>query len=164
MGNIKDRYFKYAENGDQFVGRCLSLLPILNIDLAISPPYFDQPSDLKWIDEMVQVQFHVLKKIPEFGLLLRMCLASLIYHGRWIAANLGPNHVVRNAAVLYRDAVQIKKIEDEKWVIVSYPWTAPKLVFSGIPPYCALLQNIAEVRSAQKSKFFFFYIFKFFID
>jgi hypothetical protein len=41
MGNVKDRYFKYMESGDQFVGQCLSLLPILTVDMAASPPFFD---------------------------------------------------------------------------------------------------------------------------
>jgi hypothetical protein len=53
MGNVKDWYFCYADNGDQFVGRCLALLPILSADLAISPPYFKEHSDFKWIADMV---------------------------------------------------------------------------------------------------------------
>jgi hypothetical protein len=60
MGNVKDSYFKYADNGDQYVGRCLSLLPVLNVDLAVSPPYFSDVADSEWIREMISVQFHGL--------------------------------------------------------------------------------------------------------
>jgi hypothetical protein len=43
MGNVKDRYFKYSENGDQFVGRCIAMLPVLHVDFAISPPFLTSP-------------------------------------------------------------------------------------------------------------------------
>lgn len=155
MGNVKDRYFKYAENGDQYVGRCLSLLPILNVDLATSPPYYSTTAEIKWIDEMVVTQFHALKDVREFGLLLRMCLASLLFHSEWISTFLVFNHVVRTTSACFRNAEQLKKIKTEKWIIRSYPWSSPNLIFSGIPPYCSLLQHIAEVRSEQKGKFFF---------
>jgi hypothetical protein len=152
MGNVKDRYFKYADNGDQYVGRCLSLLPILSVDLAVSPPYFAASSDSEIVKEMVSVQFHSLSRVPEYGLLLRMCLASLLYHSRWIAEFLSSNHVVKTSSVCFRNRENMERIKKEKWVVVSYPWSAPKLVFSGIPPFCSLLQHIAEVRSEQKGK------------
>jgi hypothetical protein len=152
MGNVKDRYFKYANNGDQYVGRCLCLLPILSVDLAISPPYFSETSDSEWVKEMILVQFFSLSRVAEYGLLLRMCLASLLYHSQWIADFLEFNSVVRTASICFRNKNDLEKIRLEKWVNVSYPWSAPKLVFSGIPPYCSLLQHIAEVRSEQRSK------------
>jgi hypothetical protein len=122
MGNVKDRYFKYAESGDQYVGRCLSLLPILNIDLASSPPYFSSVAVVEWVNEMVVMQFHALREVTEFGLLLRMCLASLLHHSDWISSMLVSNHIVRTTSVCFRNADEVKKIKQEKWVIVTYPW------------------------------------------
>jgi len=40
MGKVKDRYMQYIDIGDQFVGRCLSLLPLLSFQFACLPPYF----------------------------------------------------------------------------------------------------------------------------
>jgi hypothetical protein len=156
MGNVKDCYFKYAESGDQYVGRCIALLPVLHVDLAISPPYFSETADLEWVTEMVKLQFHCMKSIGDFGLLLKMCLATMIFHHRWIVENLVENHVVRTTSVCFRNAQQLERIEKDQWIVVSYPWSAPHLSFSGIPPYCALLQHISEVRSEQKSKIIFF--------
>jgi hypothetical protein len=153
MGNVKDRYFKYADNGDQYVGRCLCLLPILHVDLAVSPPFFSESADLVWVKDMVGSQFLHLADVREFGLMLRMCLASLLYHGSWIEESLSFNHVVKNASVCFRDATQLRRIEEEKWIVVAYPWTHPQLVFSGIPPYCSLLQHIAEIKSGQEEFF-----------
>jgi hypothetical protein len=153
MGNVKDCYFKYAHNGDQFVGRCLCLLPILNVDLAVSPPFFTDSADWTWVDDMVKAQFNHLNSIGDYGLLLRMCLATMTYHRKWISDFLHFNHVVRSDSVLYNNVADMERIESEAWVIIAYPWSHPNLVFSGIPPYCSLLQHIAEVKSDQK-KFF----------
>ena len=37
---VKDRYIKYKKSGDQFVGRSVTGLPILEKYFAISPPCF----------------------------------------------------------------------------------------------------------------------------
>ena len=41
MVGVKDKYLKRYSAGDQHVGRCASCLPILVMDFAVSPPYFD---------------------------------------------------------------------------------------------------------------------------
>jgi hypothetical protein len=151
MGNVKDRYFKYAENGDQFVGRCLALLPLLHIDFASSPPFFAEHTDFEWVNSMVPLQFYALKGILPFGRMLRMCLSSLLYHHRWIADHLSFNHVVMTSSICFRDAVDLKKVKDQDWIRIQYPWTDRKISFSGIPPHITLLEHIAEVRSEQKS-------------
>ena len=38
MGSVKDVYMRYLSSGDQFVGRCLSMLPLLRMEFASSPP------------------------------------------------------------------------------------------------------------------------------
>jgi len=40
MSKVKDTYMQYIDSGGQFVGRCLSLLPLLSSQFACSPPYF----------------------------------------------------------------------------------------------------------------------------
>ena len=46
IGGVKEIYIKYEKAGDQFVGRTVSVLPIINKEFSISPPYFDY-SDLE---------------------------------------------------------------------------------------------------------------------
>lgn len=139
------------------MGRCLALLPILNVELAVSPPFFTECADKKLVSELVAAQFHALRNLPEFGLMSKMCMASLLYHSRWIVDNLKSNHVVRTTSVYYRQADDLKTIDEEKWVQITFPWSSPELVFSGIPPYCSLLQHIAEVRSEQKGMFLLYF-------
>jgi len=40
MGKVKDIYMRYIDSGDQFVGRCLVLLLLLDSKFACSPPHF----------------------------------------------------------------------------------------------------------------------------
>jgi hypothetical protein len=82
-------------------------------------------------------------------LLLRMCLASMAYHCRWIAEVLHFNHVVRTDSVLYNNMADMEGIESEAWANIAYPWSPPNHVFSGIPPYSSFLQHIAEVKRDQ---------------
>jgi hypothetical protein len=108
---------------------------------------------------MVVTQFHALRDVTEFGLLLCMCLASLLIHSDWITEMLGFNHVVRTTSACFWNAKKIKIITKEELIFVTYPWSLPNLIFSCIPPYCSLLQHNAEVRSEQKGKFFSMIIF-----
>jgi hypothetical protein len=151
MGNVKDRYFKYAENGDQFVGRCLSMLPILHVDFAISPPYFSDRADNQWVTSIISLQFGTLKNITEFGLLLRMCLASLLHHCKFIDDMLSFNHVVKTSSICYRNRLDLERVQNEGWTVVSYPWGDKNKSFSGIPPYHTILQHVDEVRVEQKN-------------
>jgi hypothetical protein len=64
MGNMKDLYFlKYADSGDQYVGQCILLLPVLHVDMAICPPYFSASADMVCAGDMVQGRVHASKRI-----------------------------------------------------------------------------------------------------
>lgn len=152
MGNIKDRYFKYQEAGDQYVGRCLCLLPILQVNLASSPPYFDvdlSSVDMMWINGLVASQYSRVIHISGFGLLLRMCFASHSYHRRWIVNCLQVNHIVIQATPVFRDQIEITRLNEFDNLKVTHPWNDSINKFTGIPPHCVLLQEIAAVRSCQ---------------
>lgn len=149
MGGVKDRYFKYADNGDQFVGRCLALLPLNSIELAASPPHFTIADD--WINTLVMAQFSAHKAVPGYGRLLVMMLASMLKHHRWIAESFHENHCLRTVAACYKDNVVMDKVRNDNVVIVTYPWNDPHHAFTGVPPSVSLLQELAEVKSDQKS-------------
>ena len=38
MGTVKDVYMQYLSLGDQFVGRCLAMLPLLWMEFVSPPP------------------------------------------------------------------------------------------------------------------------------
>ena len=40
MGKVRDIYMRYVASGDEFVGRCLAMLPVLRMEFGSSPPHF----------------------------------------------------------------------------------------------------------------------------
>ena len=40
MGTVKDVYMWYLSLGDQFVGHCLAMFPLLQIEFVSPPPPF----------------------------------------------------------------------------------------------------------------------------
>jgi hypothetical protein len=45
MGQVKDIYWRQMQAGDEFVGRSVSLLSMMNGDFAASPAFFDECMD-----------------------------------------------------------------------------------------------------------------------
>jgi hypothetical protein len=99
---------------------------------------------------MVPLQFYALKGILPFGRMLRMCLASLLYHHQWITTNLSFNHVVITSSTCFRDIVDLTRVKVQGWIVTQFPWNDRQITFSGIPPHSTLLEQIAEVRAEQK--------------
>jgi hypothetical protein len=94
--------------------------------------------------------YFTLKNIPEFGLLLCMCLASLLHHHKFINKMLGFNHVVKTSSICFRNQLGLEKVQKEGWTVVSYPWGHTTKCFSGMPPYHTILQHVDEVGEEQK--------------
>ena len=79
-----------------------------------------------------------------------MCLASLLFHHRWIAVELNINHVVRVASHVFRDATVLEKINNDNIIIkVTYPWNDNNHVFTGVPPHVSLLQELCSIKEDQ---------------
>ena len=82
MGGTRDKYIKYENAGDQFLGRTLTGLSSLNKSFSISPPFFNLPDqELGAVDNLLRN--HVVGAsnccVKTFEV-LRMCFASVVYH------------------------------------------------------------------------------------
>ena len=62
MGTVHDIYMRYVSLGDEFVGHCLSLLPLLKVKFVLSSPSF-VPSWVEWAEEMKIQQFSMVSEI-----------------------------------------------------------------------------------------------------
>jgi hypothetical protein len=154
MGNVKDRYFRYSEAGDQFVGRCLALLNLLTIEFSCSPPMFvvEDNSDFdQWINDVVLTQYPFALDINGFALLCRMCTASLLFHRKWIMDHFS-NSIIASCCHLYKYSNIKQFFEDHPNILkVFFPWNNPNgHSFSGIPPHAALLNDLKALRSGQE--------------
>jgi hypothetical protein len=150
MGNVKDRYFKYIEAGDQYCGRCLTCSPVLSAKLAASPPFFDfgDSNHDEYLNQTCCLQFGQLNEVFGFGKLLRMCVASLVYHREWFAVHLYNNHVLFRTSTVLRNAAFIDNVSP--FIFVTYPWNDMERTFSGVPPHTSLLQELQTIKVEQR--------------
>ena len=150
MGTVRDIYMRYVSSGDEFVGRCLSLLPLLKVEFGSSPPFF-VPSWVEWAEEMKIRQFPMVSEIGTFGRMTRMCLASIVKH-RQFCLSLQPNHVIRVSSIIFRDEGIMTMLDRAPdCVAVSHPWSDDfHHTFTGIPPHVATLQELTVVKNEQR--------------
>ena len=148
MGNIRDIYMRYISSGDQFVGWCLSILPLLHTEFGSSPPLF-VPTICDWADDYRKMQFSMLTGIAHLSWMTLCCFASLAYHRAFITTNLGPNHVVRTSGPFFRDGNALTHVGNGTTIVVSYPWSSSE-AFMGIPPHVSILQDLTCLRMAQE--------------
>ncbi|KAL7566582.1 hypothetical protein ACA910_000646 [Epithemia clementina (nom. ined.)] len=145
MGNVKDIYMQYALAGDEFVGRCLCLLPLLQAEFDVSPPQFAD-----WVgddvqEKLVAAQFPMIHQISGFGKLCCMCVACIVFHLNYLIG-LPINHVVRIASQVLQQQVTLEYFQDhDEAVKTMMPWKDPVHHFSRIPPHVAALHDLMVV-------------------
>lgn len=149
MGKVRDIYMQYVTSGDQFVGRCLSLLSILRHDFASSPPYFTEEPD--WLESTRLAAFPMVGHIVTFGRMTLMCLASFLHHRNFLRSLLGINHTVLNTSTCLKSAELLARLTNNVDCIkVTYPWKeGNNKAFSGIPPHVVVLQEVTEIKDRQ---------------
>ena len=136
-------------SGDQFVGRCLTLLPILSVKFGASPAYL-QPNWEEWGSALAEAQVPMLFSVTHLCQLATMCTASLLFHRNFVIM-LQPNHVVRMSH-LVQNAFILRTVEDNSNIVVEmYLWKNKTHAFSGIPPHIVLLQRMEQVRKQQET-------------
>lgn len=138
-----DRYSKYQEEGDQFVGRCCAGLPQMDERFAIVGPFFksQDAQDAQYLISCIKDFFPncppLLRKVAEF------CLASLVYHFDYLNVSLAHNSPIRST-ILFTQPIYMQKLKD--WVYTS---TLNNESYSdgdvpqatGIPPYILILKQ-----------------------
>lgn len=138
-----DRYSKYQEDGDQFVGRCCAGLPQMDERFAIVGPFFksQDAQDAQYLISCINDFFPncppLLRKVAEF------CLASLVYHFNFLNVSLAINSPIRST-ILFTQPIYLQKLRD--WVYTStlnnesyIDNDVPQP--TGIPPYILILKQ-----------------------
>ena len=159
MGGVKDKYLKYEAAGDQFVGRCATLLDLLSKAFAISPPYFDfsvskdrvihTPEEALALED--KLILFLKERIPNYDCvrpatiaLSRMMLASVCFHYKYLKTTLAATSAFR-ASPIFRN------IPDDLLTHcrISYPWdkTSYTPTFTGLPPHVLLFAENEEIKT-----------------
>jgi hypothetical protein len=76
MGQVKDIYFHQTQGGDEFTGRCSTLLNMMNGEFASSPAFFDDSVNAYWMTKTIGKVFPNFQSVVGMGRILRITLAS----------------------------------------------------------------------------------------
>ncbi|KAL3781326.1 hypothetical protein ACHAW5_007180 [Stephanodiscus triporus] len=142
MPGVMNRYIKFENAGDQFVGQCVSGRSRLTKEFAASPPYFDF-SDCSQVDNMpVAAQSN-----DKVFALFKTCLASFFYHRKFLTETLHPNSCLRTSHFM----TEVMPYADK--VCVKYPWdkTSDTPEITGIPPDVLILTQFESVRGEMEA-------------
>ena len=131
---------RYASAGDQFVGRTVCGLPILEKDLVTCLPYFDfSGGNDDLVLEILQRDLHdwICNRIPIIARekevlmhLMKMLVASIFYYADFLRENLHERSPIR-CSTFMSDIVKSQNL-----VRIVRPWdkTEGSPVFTEIPP------------------------------
>lgn len=142
-GKVLDIYFQQLQRGDEFVGRCLSLLNLMSSDFALSPAYFHAESvDAGWLSNCLEKVFPCFYRIDSLNRILQQCLASMLHHRDYVA-QLEPNHPAKTSIAIFRDPDLME--QGLAALKVDKAWDTTNHI-SGVPPHVKELVDLAEIK------------------
>ena len=103
LGGTRDKYIKFENAGDQYLGRVLCGLNCLTMEFSVSPPFFDLP-----VSELNEQIDRTIMGIVAGGTrinaatfeVLRMCYACVVFHREFLAEHLDDHNRFRASAAL----------------------------------------------------------------
>jgi hypothetical protein len=135
---VMSRYTRFEAAGDQYVGRCVSGLPINSHKFAHLPPFF------KTIGPEVNRAISIC--FPKYNAsmygILQFCLASVIFHTPFLKETLPKNHLLF-ASPLFQDTSLFNTLAGA--VICPIDDGTQRIRASGIPPHVSLLVSMIAV-------------------
>lgn len=147
-GKVLDIYFQQLQSGDEFVGRCLSMLNFMSSDFAKSPAYFDPAiASAEFISDSVAEIFPCFHEIGSIRRILQQCLASLIHH-RTSVLGFEPNHPARNCIDLFSNTEMMEL--GVAAVRIDNMWDTNNHI-SGVPPHIKELADLADLKEQLKA-------------
>eukprot|EP00978_Attheya_sp_CCMP212_P006421 scaffold14652_cov75-Attheya_sp.AAC.1 len=143
MGQVRDIYFQQTQVGDEFVGRCASLLNMVNGDFAVSPAFFSDDTDDALVKNVVKDVFPHFSSMLGTERMLRMCLASLLHHRDKVLA-FDSNHIARNGISIFRNMNSISGLAEKVKVVRA--WESRDLAITGVPPHIKQIVDLQKLR------------------
>ncbi|KAH9133211.1 hypothetical protein AeRB84_020668 [Aphanomyces euteiches] len=138
LGNVMERYFCYESAGDQFAGRVVAGLPVNSANFSVLPPHFPNPDD-PVVVEALKVVFPSLHALFHLQGVLRLCLASIVYHHEFLVSTLPSTHALLSST-LFRNNSILQRLK----CIVQHGCESTTLQASGVPPHVELYRTLAK--------------------
>jgi integrase len=149
IGQVLDRYLRYSEAGDEFVGRVISGLPLSETSFTAPPPHFKAMNDAEQeeLQKVVKLLFPCAKQSAQAYPVAEKLLASVLHAipellGDDKQPGLLPLGSEGRKAFLATPLMRDAKIREQwaKYVIVE----DPKVKVSGVPTWHTMLAAVIE--------------------
>jgi hypothetical protein len=156
MPGVMNRYIKYENAGDQFVGKCVSGRTRMSKEFGASPAYFDFSSCERQDQEryMRTLDNWIKDRMPEDArsnekvfAVFKMCISSLEWHREFLLSHLHSNSNLRASIFL------LEKAPLAQHLTVKYPWNktndTPEL--TGIPPDILIMSEFEMMKQCMEN-------------
>lgn len=141
---VQNRYLRYEAAGDYFVGRTICGLPIDAVQFALMAPAF--PLGMEAVLRAIKLCFP--NAPPHMYGILEYCLASVVFHQKYLRETLPASHPLWSSPLWNRDiltplaaAVQSPQFEDKRRNVSG----------TGIPPTVHIMGMVAKATNAVSS-------------
>ncbi len=91
LGGVQDRYIRYEAAGDQYLGRVVAGLPLDGSEFAALPPHFIN-NEGQTVCLAVSEMYPLLKLSSCSHDILKLCVASLLYHAEYLQSVMLESH------------------------------------------------------------------------
>ena len=134
------KYIFREKGGDQMLGRVLACLPYSSAKFNALPPHFvrEQNADVEKVLDMCFPSTEA--KIPKVRAVLRVYLASVVFHADWIKETMPEDHPIFNTP-LFADETLLLKL---KPLVLGGVVESPEMQPTGTPPSIAVLGELAK--------------------
>lgn len=152
LGVVLDVYWRYADAGDQYLGRILAGLDPNNTGFDVLPPHFIVDMSNEDVKHAMQLCF--AKILNSHGdeidngesflpALLFRCLASFVYHSDAIRKVIAQNegHPFSNIPLFQN----LQLLEDLKKIVTVEPTEGILSKATGIPPHTQCIKGISQI-------------------
>ena len=145
LGQVLSCYLKFADGGDQFVGRTVCGLPADSVVFGTLPPHFAR-ADAADFKKAAELQFPDLwKTYPHLRGNLASAIASLVYHHDWLEKNLGKKMEQPHpyfSTSLFRDKERLQRLRAK--VTLDSSGELGEMTASGVPPHVNIMKQLKQ--------------------
>lgn len=144
LGQVLSCYLKFADGGDQFVGRTVCGLPPDSTEFGILLPHFAE-ADAVDFNDAAELQFPDLwQAYPHLRGNLASAIASLVYHHDWLREHLGKNmdkpHPFFSTS-MFRNKERLLRLRQKVTL------DSGEVAASGIPPHVNIMKQLRHQES-----------------
>ena len=136
LGNVMERYFRYEGAGDQFTGRVVAGLPVNSASFAVLPPHFNDQNE-SVVQNSLILMFPNLASTEHLIPVLRLVLASLVFHFDFLLNSLPKNH-----SLLYTPLFRDGTMRHELAKLLISGVSSKYLTATGIPPHVEVYKKL----------------------